>query len=380
MTLPFHPLADIFPLIEGEEFDALVADIREHGLREPVILHDGKILDGRSRYLACLEAGVDCRFETYEGDDPAAYVVSLNLKRRHLSESQRAMVAAKLATLDLGANQHSEGTSIEEASRLLNVGHASVERARTVQRDGAPELQRAVERGDVSVSTAAYVATCPIEEQREIVARGEKEIIAVARAIYHRRADKRRAEQWEMQERLSKRNAPLPDRRYPILYADPPWKHDFGETHYRAVQRHYPVMALEEICALKVADLTTPDAMLFLWVPAPLIVKGGIVAEAWGFALATSAVWVKDKIGPGHYFRQQHEILLLARRGNPITPAPGDKPSSVIHAPRREHSRKPDEVYAIIERMYPGLPKIELFARRAREGWAAWGNQAEAAA
>src|SRR5215468_6971953 len=108
MTLEFHPLANIFPLMEGEPFDEFMADIREHGLHEPIVLHEGKIVEGRNRYRACEAAGVQPTFTTYTGDDPLGYVISKNLHRRHLSTSQRAMVAAKLATLKLGDNQHSE--------------------------------------------------------------------------------------------------------------------------------------------------------------------------------------------------------------------------------------------------------------------------------
>src|SRR5262249_43728857 len=99
--LEFHPLANLFPLIEGWEFDELVADIAAHGVREPIWLYDGQIIDGRNRYRAASIAGVDCPMREYTGDDPAAFVVSLNLKRRHLNDAQRAMVAAKLATLQL---------------------------------------------------------------------------------------------------------------------------------------------------------------------------------------------------------------------------------------------------------------------------------------
>jgi ParB-like chromosome segregation protein Spo0J len=145
MNLEFHALATLFPLLDGAGFDELVADIRTHGLREPIVLFEGKVLDGRNRYRACVEAGVEPTLTVYQGEDPVAYVISLNLRRRHLDESQRAMVAAKLATLKLGDNQHhpKEHPSIEEASRLLNVGHASVERAKMVQRDGASELDAA---------------------------------------------------------------------------------------------------------------------------------------------------------------------------------------------------------------------------------------------
>src|SRR5262249_55098335 len=157
-------------------FNELVEDIREHGLREPVILLGKQILDGRNRYRACQQAGVDCQFENYEGNDPAAYVVSLNLKRRHLDESQRAMVAAKLATFKRGDNQH---TPIGEASKgkaaeLLNVGKRSVDRTAAVCDQGTAELIHAVEAGKVKVSIAADIATLSPEEQRAILANVDK--------------------------------------------------------------------------------------------------------------------------------------------------------------------------------------------------------------
>jgi hypothetical protein len=200
MTIEFHPLAHIFPLIEGADFDALVADIKAHGLAEKIVMHEGRPLDGRNRWRALVRIGLTdeeilcCHTERFVGTDPLAFVISKNLKRRHLSESQRAMVAAELAKLKLGANQHSEGPSIEEASKLLNVGHASVERARVVREQGAPELVAAVKQGEVSVSAAAVVATQPVEQQRELVARGEKEIIAAASKIRTQKRERKTAQ------------------------------------------------------------------------------------------------------------------------------------------------------------------------------------------
>lgn len=100
--LGFHPLAEVFPLAEGAEFEALKEDIVRNGLRESVVTFEGRILDGRNRYRACRETGSPCRLRVYAGPDPAAYVVSLNLRRRHLNEAQRAMVAAKLTNLAHG--------------------------------------------------------------------------------------------------------------------------------------------------------------------------------------------------------------------------------------------------------------------------------------
>lgn len=189
--LEAHPLADIFPLLDGAAFEELAADIAAHGLREPIVLFDGMVLDGRNRLRACEMAGVRPHFETYTGDDPAAYVVSLNLRRRHLSESQRAMVAARLANVPQGRPGKDANLQVfqDDAARLLNVSPRSVATARSVLTHGAPALQQAVDAGRVRVSAAADIAGEAPERQAEIVARGEREILQAAKAI---RADKAR--------------------------------------------------------------------------------------------------------------------------------------------------------------------------------------------
>jgi N6-adenosine-specific RNA methylase IME4 len=179
--------------------------------------------------------------------------------------------------------------------------------------------------------------------------------------------------------KLSHIDSPLPNRRFPIVLADPPYRYDRRWAVSRQIENHYPTMTTEAICALPVVNLATADAMLFLWAPAPLLTDALRMMTAWGFEYATCATWVKDRIGMGVYVRQQHELLLIGKRGLGIVPDPSTLSSSVITAPRREHSRKPDEAYGLIERMYPELAKIELFARSSRPGWGSWGNEVTAA-
>jgi hypothetical protein len=181
-THEFHDLANIFPMLAGDEAKALAHDISEHGLREPITLLEGKILDGRNRYIACLDAGVKPRFTPYSGDNPVAYVVSLNLKRRHLDESQRAMVAKKLATLEHGRRQTGKFASVTtqaEAAAMLNVSERSVRTAGVVIDKAVPEIVSAVEKGDVSVSAAAQFAKQLKEEQAKQIAESAEPADAV---------------------------------------------------------------------------------------------------------------------------------------------------------------------------------------------------------
>jgi phage N-6-adenine-methyltransferase len=169
----FHPLANLFPLLEGDEFTRLCDDIKANGLLEPIWTYQGKILDGRNRYRGCEETGTEPRYREYEGDDPVGFVVSLNLHRRHLDESQRSMVAAKIANLK-GPGRPAEIGSIEPISQetaadLLNVSRSSVKRAAKVQEEAAPEVVEAVEKGTVAVSAAVLLTELPEEQQKEVL-------------------------------------------------------------------------------------------------------------------------------------------------------------------------------------------------------------------
>lgn len=160
-----HPYAEIFPLIEGAEFESLVADIREHGLREKIWIFEGKILDGRNRYLACQKAHVKPATREFKGSkaDALAFVRSANVHRRHLNEAQRAMAASRYKEI-ASANLHS-GDLTEAAAEALNVSRRSVFSADKVREKGSKKLQEAVERGEVAVSKAAAVVDLPKSAQ-----------------------------------------------------------------------------------------------------------------------------------------------------------------------------------------------------------------------
>lgn len=177
MHRSYNEVANIFPLMQGAEYETFRADIAEHGLREPIWLHpDGSIIDGRNRHRACIELEIEPTFETWNGNGSlVAFVVSLNLHRRHLTESQRAMVAAKIANMrqgertDIQPSANLQKVSQEEAAELLQVSPRSIANARIVYTAGDPILIDKVERGEVAVSAAAQVATLPVEWQRYIV-------------------------------------------------------------------------------------------------------------------------------------------------------------------------------------------------------------------
>lgn len=180
-----HPAATLFPMMSDEEYAGLKADIAENGLGECITLWRGQIIDGRNRLRACEELGVEPEYRSIAGDvDPYKYVISHNMHRRHLSTSQRAMIAAKMASLKLGDNQHSkeggsigeggsiDSPSLDDAAQQLKVGRATVVRAKQIHANGVDELIEAVERDEISVSAGAEIAEMPVDDQKAVLAEG----------------------------------------------------------------------------------------------------------------------------------------------------------------------------------------------------------------
>ena len=182
--------------------------------------------------------------------------------------------------------------------------------------------------------------------------------------------------------------APLPTTEggFQTVLADPPWR--FANRTGKVAPEHrrlgrYETMELEDIRALPVGDVTAPNAHRYLWVPNALLPEGLAVMEAWGFRYVSNIIWAKrrkdggpDGRGVGFYFRNVTEPILFGVKGSMRTLAPARSTVNMIETRKREHSRKPDEQYDLIEACSPG-PYLEMFARYAREGWSAWGNEAD---
>jgi N6-adenosine-specific RNA methylase IME4 len=195
-----------------------------------------------------------------------------------------------------------------------------------------------------------------------------------------RQAEKK-ARRARLEAELGARQRALPSRRYGVILADPAWRFEPYSRITgmdRAAENHYPTSALEDIKALDVRSIAATDCVLFLWATAPMAPQAIEVMAAWGFAYKSCAVWGKDRIGTGYWFRNKHEILLVGTRGRVPAPAMGTQWPSLILAPVGRHSEKPSIFCEMIEAYFPNLPKIELHARSAvpRLGWDFWGLEA----
>lgn len=178
----FHPLADAFPLIEGQDFEDLVSDIDKNGQLHPIVRFEGKILDGRNRYKACQRLGIKAHMTEYFGADPVGYVVSENMRRRHLTPAQLAVAAEKLATAmegrprktspaggSGGNGEAPKPTTIDDAARLTGASPTAISRVRTVRKRGTEEVVKAMEEGTLTPTAADNLAKLPKGRQDEIM-------------------------------------------------------------------------------------------------------------------------------------------------------------------------------------------------------------------
>jgi N6-adenosine-specific RNA methylase IME4 len=240
----------------------------------------------------------------------------------------------KAQTTPKGVRLPSGGQTKEKQLKQAGISHATAQRAETVAKVEDEEFEKAVEGGETVTNIL-------------------------------RKAVKK-----------SKATAILPDGKFRILYADPPWRYgNSGEVIPGNVADQYPTMSIKQLCDLEIKKIAHDDSVLFMWVTSPLLEECFSVIHAWGFKYKTSFVWNKDRHNFGFYNSVQHEFLLVCTRGS-CTPEIDEKIPSVQTIKRTgKHSEKPEEFRAIIDKLYPTGKRIELFSRKKIDGWENYGNE-----
>jgi len=340
-NMEIHPLCGLFPLMSSAELAALKADIAAHGLREPITLHEGAIVDGRNRYRACEELGIVPRFEQWDGKGELLdFILSRNLHRRHLNESQRALVAARIANMRQGARTDLEPSanlpevvSQSKAADLLNVSERSLRNAKVILTE-APDLVPAIEAGEMTVCQA----------KRKLDIQAQIESIGKLQPI---------------------------EGLFDVIVVDPPWPYggEYNEQGHRATSP-YPEMQIEELQALKLP--AAENCILWLWTTERFICEARELLEIWDFEYRGILVWDKQNMGMGNYLRRQCEFCWLGIKGKPIW-----RPTAlrnIISSPRTAHSEKPEAFYEMIDKNFHGT-KLDYFSRKKREGWTCYGAE-----
>jgi ParB-like chromosome segregation protein Spo0J len=382
---PVHPAATLFPLLADDELRELAEDIRRYGLREPVTLWRGQLLDGRNRVRACALAGVPPASVEWDGPDPVAWVVSKTLRRRHLDASQRAMLAARLRALPDTAPS---GRTAEAAGRMLGVSRRSVEHASRVLAGGDPRLADAVSGGSCSVSVAGAAAGLGMKARDALVeamlaATDPMEARRLARKLVDReRADAREGRQARRFARMSAlapaaEGGPAIDLRLAdvteivhevrgagLVHADPAWR--YGNQRLNGTtDRHYPTHDAATVAAVLDAayDAAVDDSYMLVWCTFPLLAEWFQVSGHLRWEYKSGGAWGKEgRLGVGFHWRGDVEPLLLYVKGRPRPW--GDLIRNFHSGPRGEHSEKPAAWLASLVRAFaqPNAPVLDLYA------------------
>jgi ParB/RepB/Spo0J family partition protein len=383
--------------LREDKVASIAESIAVQGLLEPIAVRPRGptnywLVFGRHRLEAVRKCGhTHIRAAILDGlNADAALLAEIdeNLMRAELSPAERALHLAERKRVyeklhpktrrGVAGAEAKHGRASDRMSFAESTAKATGKSKRTIQR----EVERALKIHDLAnvVDTSFdapdqldALAKLPEAMQRDFIHRAKAgERVQVKVAVMKAR---RKSRELELAAGTEAASNALGKKLYGVIYADPPWRYDnvpMGDVA-RMNEQHYPSMPLDQIKALPIP--AADDCVLFLWATVPLLPEAIDVMKAWGFTYKSASTWIKDKAGTGYWVRGVVEHLLIGRRGDVPSPAPGDQFPGVIEAPRKRHSEKPDIFAEHIERLFPNVPKLEMFARKARRGWNVWGNE-----
>jgi N6-adenosine-specific RNA methylase IME4 len=358
-----HEIGKIMPVMDKQQYVDLEQDIIHNGIIHPIVIYEGKILDGWHRYNICTTNNLPFTTSSYEGDCPISYVASSN-KRKHYTASQLAAIATDVKPL-----------LEEEAKKRMSLGG---------QRKGmgkVPIASNRTTRDIVSemfgvntkyIDTASQIKKESPELFKELKA-GVKNIADIKR---QKKIDKRLDTIKALKIQTALENKTINDK-FDVIVIDPPWNYaerggSSGESYTpeNRGQVPYNTMTLEAI-----ADIQLPiksNAVVFLWTTTAFLHDAFHILDKWGCQYKATIVWDKEIMGLGRNIRLQCEYCLLATKGNPIIQ--GSSTRDIIREKRREHSRKPEAFYTLVETITIGS-RLDYFARENRKGWSVFGAE-----
>ena len=375
----------LIPALTVEEFKQLEANILSEGIRDPLVVWNGYLVDGHNRYTIATQHGLEYKTvnkEFKDGNEVKIWMIDNQNGRRNLTDGWKYKLQQirKEILLEKGKEKQlqtlKQGTDIpvlsivdktekhntqQEVAKALNWSTGKVAMADIVFKKATPELEEKILKNEVTINQA----------YQEIKKEEKKELQIEKKKEYEQRIETISVNEFKVDIFDTKE-------KYRVIYADPPWQYDLEQTspNLGGAIKHYNSMSIEDLCALPIKDIADKDAVLFLWITSPKLNLFLQLMEAWGFEYKTSFVWDKVKHNMGHYNSVRHEFLLIGGRGK-STPDLKRLYDSVITIERSEkHSEKPVEFLNIIDDLYQYGSRIELFARQAKkENWYFWGNE-----
>ena len=386
MKLNIDPqLKALIPPLGPDEKAQLEANILAEGIRDPLVIatypdeygQEIRVLaDGHNRYDIAERHGlkfslVQRDFDSFE--DVKIWMIDNQQGRRNLTDGWKfelAQVKAQ-ALKDKGLKKYAETVGRPKKSLSINDNDSNAQTPppkHNTQAAIAKDLGWST--GKVAMADVVWKQAAP--EVKEQVLAGELTISGAYKEVKKADIEQRRQ---DIRETLKEHEIKTGEKKYRIIYADPPWKYGNAMPEYvTEPQDYYLLMDTEDICNMPIKDIAEENSVLFLWSTSPHLPEALAVAAAWGFKYKTTFIWDKVKHNMGHYNSVRHEILLVCTRGA-CTPDVKKLFDSVVSIERTEHSKKPDYFKEIIETLYTHGNKIELFARAAADGWDLFGNQ-----
>ena len=359
----------LIPPLTTEEYKQLEVNCIEEGIREKILLWNEYIIDGHNRYEIAQNNNLEFKTESksFNNEDEVKEWMILNqFGRRNLSNYQRSVLALQLedvfkAKAKENLSKGGKGFLISEKvdsnkqiSNIANVGKDTIAKVKKIQEKAPEEIKAKLATGEVSIN-AAY---------KEIKKEEKKE-----------ERDKKIE---EVKQKIENENLASIDKKYHVIAIDPPWAYNekggFSSDDYDAQNNRgavdYPTMTVEQIKNINIPS--ADDSVMFLWTTHAFLKDSFNILKHWGFDYKATIVWDKVKMGMGRNIRMQVEFCLLGVKGKPIIQ--GSSERDIITEPRREHSRKPEAFYEMVERMCIGN-KLDYFSRQNRENWEHYGAE-----